>query len=89
MEQQETTFLGGQRTLKHVFVSSSTLLQAVYDTVTETLTMEFRNGSVYRYPAVGLKTVEELFEAPSAGAYFAKNIRPYNKGTRMDTPKSK
>jgi len=80
---ENLTFLGGVRTIQQKFDNSSTIASGVYDTVTETLILTFRNGTVYRYPAVPQEDVERFFNAESAGKFFATFIRPYHQGTRV------
>lgn len=56
-------------------MSSSVIARAAYDETSRTLTIEFRSGTVYEYFDVPRKIYEGLIDAPSAGNYFAENIR--------------
>lgn len=56
--------------------SSSTVLKAFdYDKETQTLRVEFKNGSVYNYHDVSEKEYQGLKGAPSIGQYFNTHIR--------------
>jgi len=56
-------------------VSSSNLVSVGYDPSSETLEVEFKNGSVYRYFNVPPIEHEQLMSAPSHGVYFNANIK--------------
>ena len=56
-------------------VSSSNLAAVGYDPPTETLRVEFLNGSLYEYKAVPQGVYDELMAAPSHGSYFNRFIR--------------
>ncbi len=56
-------------------VSSSMLRSVGYDAATQTLEVEFLNGSVYQYFAVPATTYHNLLAADSLGSYFQANIR--------------
>ena len=56
-------------------VSSSNIQSVGYDSTTETLRVEFLNGSIYEYKAVPQAVHDELINAPSCGSYFNRNIR--------------
>jgi len=55
-------------------LDSSLLAAAAYFT-NETLQLEFRNGSIYRYFAVPPLVVHNLLAANSKGVYFNRHIR--------------
>ncbi|MDZ7969600.1 MAG: lysine--tRNA ligase [Nostoc sp. DedSLP03] len=55
--------------------SSSLIKEFRYDPTTQTLTIEFDNGSVYEYFKVPLSVKEGLENAPSDGQYFNKFIK--------------
>ena len=57
-------------------VLDSSLLAAVTYSEHATLDVAFRSGAVYRYFAVPARIVDALLTAPSAGAYFQRQIRP-------------
>lgn len=56
-------------------VSSSNLVSVGYDVNSETMEIEFKNGSIYRYSNVPLFEYERLMSADSHGIYFNANIR--------------
>jgi len=53
----------------------SSLLSSIAYSVDETLELEFRSGSIYRYFAVPQAVFEDLIAAVSKGAYFNHNVR--------------
>lgn len=57
------------------FPGSSNLASATYDPDTENLDIEFQSGSTYTYFNVKAATYRALTLAPSAGEFFARNIR--------------
>lgn len=61
------------------FVQSSNLLAVAYNSKTNTMEIEFRNGGVYRYYLVPEKVYKALLNAGSKGTYFWNNIRKPNK----------
>ena len=56
-------------------VSSSNISSIGYDSGTDTLEIEFLNGSVYQYFDVSKQIYEELMAASSHGQYLAANIK--------------
>lgn len=63
-------------------VASSNLLSAGYDEGSQTLEVEFLNGSVYQYYNVGLALYEGFMQAGSKGQYLNTYIRsayPYSR----------
>ena len=56
-------------------LSSSVVASIAYDAPTKTLQVEFRTGRVYWYLGVPPSEFEALKRAPSAGAYFNREIR--------------
>jgi hypothetical protein len=56
-------------------VSSSNLASVGYDALTNTLEIEFRSGSIYRYPNVPESIYEGLMRAGSKGRYFIAHIK--------------
>lgn len=56
-------------------VSSSNLASVGYDSGSETLEVEFKNGSIYQYYNVPQVMFESLMQAPSVGSFFNANIR--------------
>lgn len=59
----------------HHFENSSNILSAAYNEKTEVLLVEFIRGAKYLVYDVPLDIYEAFIEAPSAGSYFAKNIK--------------
>lgn len=63
-------------------VFSSNLISAGYDADSEILEIEFTSGSVYQYYNVPQSVYDALISAPSAGQFFAYQIRnafPYSR----------
>jgi hypothetical protein len=57
-------------------LTSSAITAASYDSRQRTLSIEFPDGTLYRYSDVPLLTYEELITATSKGEYFNRRIRP-------------
>jgi hypothetical protein len=63
-------------------VSSSNIVSVGYDAPSETLEIEFMSGSVYQYYNVPQSIYDAFIAAPSAGQFFAyqiKNAFPYSR----------
>lgn len=63
-------------------VSSSSITSVGYDEPSETLEVEFQNGSIYQYYNVPQSIYAEFRAASSAGqflAYQIKNVFPYSR----------
>ena len=63
-------------------VSSSNVSSIGYDTVTETLEVEFLSGRVYQYYGVPDHLHEQIMQASSKGQflnYYIKNSYPYSR----------
>lgn len=56
-------------------VSSSNLASIGYDTTSNTLEIEFNNGSIYQYFDVPEHEYQALMYAESKGRYFDANIK--------------
>lgn len=56
-------------------VASSNLASIGYDEPTQTLEIEFLNGSVYQYFNIGPALYEQLMQAPSKGQFLHLYIR--------------
>ena len=56
-------------------VSSSNLRSIGYDADTQTLEVEFHNGSIYQYDDVPEKVHRGLMQAASKGSYLNQHIR--------------
>jgi hypothetical protein len=64
-------------------VSSTSIASVGYDADTETLEVEYRNGSVYRYLKVAKRQYWALMSAPSLGAFLNKEIRDTHEFRRV------
>jgi len=63
-------------------VASSNLEAIGYEESTETLRIQFTNGSIYEYRNVPVVVFNDFKQAGSLGAYLNRNIRnayPYEK----------
>jgi hypothetical protein len=63
-------------------VSSSNIVSVGYDAPSETLEVEFMSGAVYQYYNVPQSIYDAFIVAPSAGQFFAyqiKNAFPYSR----------
>jgi len=65
--------------MDRVRVSSTNVASIGYEVETETLEVEFRNGSVYQYSRVPQRHWDGLMNAPSKGTYLNRQIKngPY------------
>lgn len=61
--------------MQRISVSSSNIAAIGYDPDSNTLEIEFNDGSVYQYYGVSALVYQELMDAPSHGKYFAQNIK--------------
>lgn len=63
-------------------VSSSNILSIGYDSVSETLEVEFQDGAVYQYYNVNQTIYTQFMNASSKGQYLhyqIKNVFPYSR----------
>jgi hypothetical protein len=63
-------------------VSSSNIVSVGYDAASETLEIEFMNGSVYQYYNVPQSVYDAFIAAPSRGQFFSYQIKhmfPYSR----------
>ena len=63
-------------------VSSSNIAAIGYDTESQSVYVQFLNGSTYAYKGVPEHEFENLRTAPSVGSYFNrnyKNVYPYER----------
>lgn len=67
----------------HTF-KSVVLSAADYDETSQTLTLNFQNGTSYTYLSVPSETYRDLTLAESAGQFFQNTIRPYFHGTKVE-----
>lgn len=68
--------------MKRESVSSSNIVSVGYDAASETLEVEFMNGSVYQYYNVPQSIYDAFLAASSAGRFFTyqiKNTFPYSR----------
>jgi len=56
-------------------IESSNIAAVGYDVETETLQVEFNNGSLYQYFNVPEHIYQGLFSADSVGTFLAQNIK--------------
>ena len=56
-------------------LTSSVLVSADYDPLTERLSLEFQSGKVYTYAGVPMAHYQGLLLAKSAGKYYGAHIR--------------
>ena len=61
--------------MKMIPVTSSNIAAIGYDEDSQTLQVEFNNGSNYQYFDVTERVFNELRDAGSVGAYLASNIK--------------
>lgn len=64
------------------YVASSNIASIGYDEATETLEVEFLNGSIYQYYNVPAGLYEQLMQEGSKGRYlntYIKNAYPYSR----------
>ena len=59
-------------------VKSSHLATIGHDPLTNTLEIEFANGSVYSYPNVSASTHQQIIQSPSPGSTFNRYIKSRN-----------
>jgi len=64
-------------------VSSSNLGSVGYDSSTNTLEIEFKNGGVYQYYGVPPTVYQGLMNATSHGKYFHAHIKGVYRYTRI------
>lgn len=69
--------------MQRTAVTSSQIKSIGYDPATNTLEVEFTNGSVYQYADVPAETHRALMGAESIGRYFQKNVKSKFKFQRM------
>lgn len=61
--------------MERVSVSSSNIASIGHDTSSQTLEVEFLNGSIYEYYDVPEHVYQELISASSVGGYFAQRVK--------------
>lgn len=63
-------------------VASTNIASIGYDVPSETLEVEFNNGTVYQYYNVGVVLFEQLMQSTSKGQFlnaYIKNAYPYSR----------
>ena len=63
-------------------VASSNITSAGYDDASQTLEIEFRNGTVYQYYNVDTALFEKFMQAASKGEFlntYIRNAYPYSR----------
>lgn len=68
--------------MERYFVASSNIASIGYDKATETLEVEFLNGSIYQYYNVPQNMYEQLIQEGSKGRFlntYIKNAYPYSR----------
>lgn len=68
--------------MRRDFVASSNLASVGYDEKSQTLEVEFQDGSVYQYYNVPKTIYDQLMAESSKGKYLAANIKgqfPYSR----------
>jgi len=68
--------------MEFISVASSNLSGVHYAADTRTLTVEFKNGSQYKYEGVPPEDYDDLMSAPSKGAHFNDYIKNQYRATR-------
>lgn len=63
-------------------VASTNLLSIGYDEATQTMEIEFANGSIYQYYNVGAPLFEQMMQASSKGQFlnvYIRNAYPFSR----------
>lgn len=74
---------GKSKPVVSMVVVSSTITKVWYNMQTLNLTVEFKNGSKYRYADVSLKEFKALVCADSQGKHFAEHIKDVKETTKL------
>lgn len=69
--------------MKIIPVTSSNVEAIGYDGDSQTLQVEFKNGSTYQYFDVPERIFDELRDAGSIGAYLSSNIKGVYRFSRV------
>ena len=64
-------------------VDSRSLRSIGYDKRSQTLEVEFKSGTVYRYAHVPIETWSEFLQAKSKGQFFQQHVRDHFPTTRL------
>lgn len=77
--------VGKSKPVVSMNVVSSTIAKVWYNMVTLNFTVEFQNGSKYRYADVSLKEFKAFVCADSQGKYFTAHIKDVKETTKLGT----
>lgn len=66
-------------------VTSSNISRIGYDEASQTLAVQFSNGTVFHYGSVSAAEHEALMKTESVGSYFARNIKSNKPSLKMPT----
>lgn len=69
--------------MKRIHVESSNIESIGYDADSQTLEINFLNGSIYQYFDVPKNIHDELISAGSRGEYFAAHIKGFYRYSRV------
>ena len=69
--------------MKRIPVDSSNISSIGYDENSNTLEVEFNNGTVYQYFDVPISVYNGIIEASSKGQYLAQHIKGYYRYVRV------
>jgi len=64
-------------------VESSNIESIGYDSMSQTLEIEFLNGSIYQYFDIPQHIYQELIDADSHGKYLATNIKGHYRYSKV------
>jgi uncharacterized protein len=64
-------------------VESSNIESIGYDSMSQTLEIEFLNGSIYQYFDIPQHIYQELIDADSHGKYLAANIKGHYRYSKV------
>lgn len=65
-------------------VTSSNIAAVGYDPATQTMEVEFKNGTAYSYTGVSPEQHKAFVEAPSVGSHFHSQIRNQFPSTKLE-----
>lgn len=69
--------------MERTSVTSSNVASVGYDEESQTLEIEFNNGSVYQYYDVPKHVYESLMQASSVGGFLSSNIKGQYRYSRV------
>ena len=74
-------------TIEHRKVKSSNVESWGYDAATRSLEVRFKSGALHRFADVPPEAADVMSKAESVGSFFARSIRPFFKGEKVDEMK--